>query len=314
MGLLLFCLGYYLAAGLAINLGYHRCLSHRALRLRKWLERLFITLGLPAGTPIQWVGNHRYHHRHTDEPRDPHSPMQDGFWYAHVGWYISSRKLLACMLYALGGPLRTLYDGWQRPRTNQQHNALARDVAADSYYHWISQPLPYLFACTAHVALPLGAVTWWWGMRGLLVFWLLLVLLYNTGDAIDSVAHLYGERPFAVAHHARNNLILGWLALGEGWHANHHAFPRSARHGLLPNQFDGTWEIIRLLQRLKLAEAVVVAEASLIAQRLKTADSFRPIGAKPDAINTDIRDAHARPARSESLAGVVSGSQHSARR
>jgi stearoyl-CoA desaturase (delta-9 desaturase) len=269
MGLLLFCLLYYLATGLAINIGYHRCLSHRALRLRKWVERIFITLGLPAGTPIQWVGNHRYHHKYADEPRDPHSPVQDGFWYAHVGWYIGSRNPLLCALYALAGPLRTLYDGWRRPRANQDYNTWARDVAADRYYCWISRPLPYLGACWAHVTLFFGAAGLLWGMRGVFVLWLMSVLVYNLGDAIDSFAHLCGARPYAAAHAARNNAVLGILTLGEGWHANHHAFPRSARHGLLPGQFDGIWEIIRLLKWLGLADAIVLPEAALIQQRLR---------------------------------------------
>lgn len=85
--LAIYCFGYYLAAGLAINIAYHRCLSHRSFKLRKPLERIFVTLGLPAGTPIQWAGSHRFHHQYADEERDPHSPVRDGFWHAHVGWY-----------------------------------------------------------------------------------------------------------------------------------------------------------------------------------------------------------------------------------
>jgi fatty-acid desaturase len=305
MGLLLFCLGYYLAAGLAINVGYHRCLSHRALRLSKWLERIFITLGLPAGTPIQWVGNHRYHHKYTDDARDPHSPVQAGFWYAHVGWYIGSHNPLACALYSLAGPLRTLYDGWHRPRTNQQYNALATDVAADQYYRWISRPLPYLSACLAHVTSFFGAAGLLWGIRGVLALWLMSVLIYNLGDAIDSIAHLYGARPFAVTHAARNNVRLAILTMGEGWHANHHAFPRSARHGLLPGQFDGCWAMIRLLQRLGLADAIVLPEAGLIQRRLHTAHRQIKRG-ETDAIYGDLRPAHTRPARSESVAGFIS--------
>lgn len=82
---LVFILAYYLLAGLGVNLGYHRLLSHRSLRVPKWLERTLVILGLPAGTPIQWAGNHRYHHAHTDTELDPHSPVHQGFWYAHVG-------------------------------------------------------------------------------------------------------------------------------------------------------------------------------------------------------------------------------------
>src|SRR5437773_1054920 len=106
MGWILYCLLYYFLAGLTINLGYHRCLAHRSLRLPRFLESVLITFGLPAGTPIQWAGNHRYHHRYADQENDPHSPRYGGFWHAHVGWYIGTANPWICIPYAFAGPLR----------------------------------------------------------------------------------------------------------------------------------------------------------------------------------------------------------------
>ena len=103
----MFALGVlFVLAGLGVNLAYHRVLSHRSLKLPKWLERVLVTLGLPAGTPVQWAGNHRYHHAHADTLLDPHSPVHQGFWYAHVGWYLRSRSVtLLPRVYALAGPV-----------------------------------------------------------------------------------------------------------------------------------------------------------------------------------------------------------------
>ena len=101
IGLLAYCLAHYIVAGVAV--GYHRMLAHRSFRLRRGFERLVITFGLPAGTPIQWAGNHRFHHVHTDGDLDPHSPVIGGFWYAHNGWYIGTRNGFICLLYALAG-------------------------------------------------------------------------------------------------------------------------------------------------------------------------------------------------------------------
>jgi fatty-acid desaturase len=272
--LAVYCSVYYLFAGLAVNVAYHRCLSHRSLQLWKPMERCFVTLGLPAGTPVQWAGNHRFHHGHADEKQDPHSPARGGFWHAHVGWYIGTNHALVCFLYAIAGPLRTIYDGWNRPRTNQQHNHLAADVARDNYYRFISRRVPFMIACWLHVALFFGAAYLVWGAGGFVALWITAVIIYNLGDAIDSIAHLYGERPFEAAHFARNNRLLGILTLGEGWHANHHVFPGSARHGLLPNQFDAAWEIICLLKRFGIAGEIRVPtveqiEAKLIASTEK---------------------------------------------
>jgi stearoyl-CoA desaturase (Delta-9 desaturase) len=52
---------------------------------------------------------------------------------------------------------------------------------------------------------------------------------------------------------SRNNVIFGILALGEGWHNAHHAFPTSARHGLRWWQIDVSYYLIRLMSWVGLA-------------------------------------------------------------
>ena len=140
-----------------------------------------------------------------------------------------------------------------RPRTNLDHNELAKDVASEKWYAFVSRPGPYLIAMHLHAAIPMLAAYWWWGARGIVWFWLTLSLMYNLGDAIDSVSHMYGHRLPAQRDASRNNWLLGILTLGEGWHANHHRVPGCARHGLLPGQFDWTWQVIRALRALGLA-------------------------------------------------------------
>jgi len=252
----LFALLYYLLAGLGVNLAYHRALSHRSLKLPKWLERTLVTIGLPAGTPVQWVANHRYHHAHADTDLDPHSPLRQGFWYAHVGWYLRSRNIPLCVLYAMAGPVRMLVDAWMRPRTNLDRNELANDVASDEWYAFLGRPTPYCVAMHLHAAIPLAIAYWWWSAWGIVGFWFTLVILYNLGDAIDSAAHLYGSRLPSQRDASRNNWWLGVLTLGEGWHANHHRFPGCARHGLSSGQFDWTWQVIRALRALGLATGI----------------------------------------------------------
>ena len=231
-------------------------LAHRAFILPKWLEYVVITLSLPAGTPIQWVGNHRFHHRNTESSLDPHSPHQLGFWYAHVGWYLGTSHRAICLLYALSGPMRMLFDSIWRPRTNQEHNYLAKDLSGDPFYQWVSQPVPYALMMWLHLAFVLGIAYSCGGWIGVMIFWCELVVIYNVCDAINSVGHLQGDKPYQQGNESRNNLLLAWLTLGEGWHANHHAFPRSAKHGLLKGQFDWTWQMIRALRWLRLARNV----------------------------------------------------------
>lgn len=253
---IIFCIFYYWLAGMAIGFGLHRCLSHRAFTVPKWLERILMTLSLPAGTPIQWVGNHRYHHAHTDTEYDPHSPIHNGFWYAHTGWYLNSRNTSLSILYALSGPLRMTFDGFWRPRTNQEYIHLAPDVASDPYYKWLSQPLPYLLMLYLHLIILLTISYTLAGWTGVGVIWLQLIIMYNACDAIDSVAHLYGMSLPEQTNESRNNRLLAYFTLGEGWHANHHAHPRSARHGLEKDQFDWTWLMIKFFHRLGLVHNI----------------------------------------------------------
>jgi fatty-acid desaturase len=260
LNLFVFCLGYYLLASIVISVGYHRALSHRSLVLSGWLEKTMITLGLAAGTPVQWAGNHRYHHQHTDDLLDPHSPVRDGFWHAHCGWYIGTKKALPCFLYAVAGPLRTLFDAFWRPRTNQQYNYLAHDVQQDRYYAWLSKPGPY--ACI--IMIHMGALISWmyavWGWMGLIALYITYVLIYTIGDFTDSIAHMYGERPYQISHMARNNWVVGIFGAGE-WHANHHTYPWSAKMGLMKGQFDLSWQFIRLCRKLKLASDIKAKES-----------------------------------------------------
>lgn len=277
--LVVYCVGYYLLAGLAINLGYHRALSHRSVKVSKWLERTAITLGLPAGTPIQWAGNHRYHHGRADQPGDPHSPVLDGFWYAHVGWYIQSRSVPLCILYSVAGPLRTVVDAWHRPRSNRQHDGLAPDVAADPYYAWVSRPWPYLLCTLAHVSLFFAIASALRGFVGVAALWVTLAAIYNLGDAIDSLAHLWGDQPYATTHRARNHWFLGLLTLGEGWHANHHEFPSSARHGLLAAQPDWTWGMIQLFARLGWVTEIKLPASEAVQERMARTGAVRDVEA-----------------------------------
>jgi stearoyl-CoA desaturase (delta-9 desaturase) len=162
-----------------------------------------------------------------------------------------------------------LIDAWMRSRTNQEHNALAKDVAADPYYRWLSRKPSYALMMLVHFAVPASLAWHWWRVAGLAWFWLTVTVLYNLGDAIDSVSHILGDKLPGQADESRNSWLMGLLVLGEGWHANHHQFPRSARHGLFPGQFDWTWQVIRVLRLLGLATDIYLPSEREILNRPK---------------------------------------------
>jgi fatty-acid desaturase len=248
--LIIYCISIYFLGAMGVVLGYHRCLTHKAFVLQKWLERILVTLGLPAGTPVQWVGNHRYHHQYTDAPQDPHSPVQRGFWFAHNGWYFNTDKVIWCVLYSLAGPMRMLIDAWIRPRSNQQYNHLAKDVQKDAYYQWLSRPLPYGLGMFLYLWMMIAFGYYLAEIKGIIAVWITLVMAYNAGDAIDSVAHIWGKKPYTQTHEARNVFWLSFFTLGDGWHADHHLFPKSAKLNLPSGKWDIGWKIVLIFKWL----------------------------------------------------------------
>ena len=251
LGLILYCFAYYFMGGVSMVLGYHRCLTHKAFKLKKGLEYILIFIGLPSGSPIQWVGNHRFHHTHTDEELDPHSPIVHGFWYSHNGWYINSKKPVICFLYSIARPIRILVDVWVRPGTNESHNHLAKDVSDDKFYNFISKPIIFRISLILHVIISFGFAYYAWGIMGLLFLWLTLITISNLGDGVNSMAHKKDDNNSGQTVY--NSQLWALFTFGDAFHADHHQQPNSAKLGFDAGKLDLGWKIILILKHLNLA-------------------------------------------------------------
>ena len=233
----------YAASGLGVTVGFHRLLTHRAFRTRKPLEYVFAILGSLAvqGTVIDWVADHRKHHAHADEDGDPHSPYEfgtgwlaalKGLWHAHVGWL--------------------LVHGHQA-----DERKYARELVEDRGMVAVSRAFPLIVA--AGLVIPAGIGYLVWGdLKGALIglIWGGLVrvfLLHHVTFSINSVCHFFGRRRFPTPDRSTNVFWLALPSFGESWHNNHHAFPRSARHGLRWWEIDPSALLIKVMCRLRLA-------------------------------------------------------------
>jgi stearoyl-CoA desaturase (Delta-9 desaturase) len=95
-----------------------------------------------------------------------------------------------------------------------------------------------------------------------------IFIVHHLTWSINSICHIWGARPYRSHDQSRNNIIMGVIGFGEGWHNNHHAFPTSARHGLAWWQIDISWWIIRLMEIFGLAWKVrVPGERQLASKR-----------------------------------------------
>jgi stearoyl-CoA desaturase (Delta-9 desaturase) len=233
----------YVVTGLGITVGFHRLLTHRAFSTSKPMEYFFAVLGSLAveGSVDSWVADHRKHHAHTDVEGDPHSP--------HVGHGDGIRGSLRGLLHAHMGWMLTEQGGAQRTK-------YAKDLIEDRGMRWISKN----FHLLATLSLTIPFVAGWLitgrftgALTGLLWGGLVRVfLLHHVTWSINSVCHFFGRRRFATEDHSTNVAWLSVISFGESWHHNHHAFPRSAVHGLRRWEVDPSAAVIWLLEKLGL--------------------------------------------------------------
>jgi stearoyl-CoA desaturase (delta-9 desaturase) len=251
-GLVLALGGLYVFGVLGINVGYHRLLTHRSFQCPLWLEHTLALLGVCClqDTPAWWVAAHRKHHQHSDEEPDPHSPLV-GFLWSHLGWLL---------VLAMSTSRQALYDRY------------ARDIVRDPFYVILERNLLYAWIYALHAVLFfLGGLAAGWltgdslgraALFGLTVLvwgvFVRTVLVWHITWSVNSVTHLWGYRCFETGENSRNNWLIGILAAGEGWHNNHHACQRSARHGVRWWELDISYLTIRLLERVGVAWDVIV--------------------------------------------------------
>ncbi|HEY3817466.1 MAG TPA: acyl-CoA desaturase [Polyangiaceae bacterium] len=216
-------LGGYGLRMLAVTAGYHRYFAHRSYKTSRAFQLVLAVLGSTTmqNGPIWWASVHRRHHKHADGPRDLHSPVEHGFWYAHVGWVFD----------------RTV----PRPRDDSNVRDLTRypELVWLDRHDWL--PLAaYAVACAALGGVP-GLV---WG------FVVSTLAVFHATMLINSLAHMWGSRRYATGDESRNNAPLALLTLGEGWHNNHHHSMSSARHGVAWWELDVTYYVLRVLAAL----------------------------------------------------------------
>lgn len=231
-------IGLYIPISLGITVGFHRYLTHRGFRANPVVKATMLILGSMAveGPAVVWAANHRKHHALADQEGDPHSPA-DGFWHAHMGWLFRGMEVD-----------QTLY---------------ARDLLEDRMVMWVSRFFFLWVALSLIIPFAIGGWTgllWGGAVR--------IFLTHHVTWSVNSVCHTFGSRPFQTKDRSRNQWIVGLLALGEGWHNNHHAFPRSALHGLRWWQFDLSGLTIRLMERVRLVGNVQRVSADQLRSRI----------------------------------------------
>ncbi|WP_105258334.1 acyl-CoA desaturase [Pseudoalteromonas sp. T1lg88] len=221
-------------AGLSITAGYHRLWAHKAYEVHPVIEVIFALGGAFAlqNSALHWSSDHRVHHGQVDDPeKDPYAATR-GFWYSHIGWMLRD------------------YQGEAYSNYNN-----ARDLQRNKVVMW--QHKHYMkLVILMNIGLPLLLGVLFGDIIGMLLLagLLRLVLSQHFTFFINSLAHIWGSRPYTQKNTARDNGLLALLTYGEGYHNFHHIFASDYRNGIRWWHYDPTKWMIRTFAYVGLAK------------------------------------------------------------
>jgi len=220
------------ANGMAVTAGYHRLWAHRTYEAHWSVRLLYLVFGTMAlqNSAFEWCAGHRTHHLHVDDvDRDPYSARR-GFWFSHIGWMLRA------------------YPSGRNDFANIPDLKKDRMLAFQHRYY---VPL----AIAANVGLPVAAGLVFGDVWGMLILAgvLRLVWSHHVTFFINSLAHMWGSRPYTEDNSARDNPLIAVVTYGEGYHNFHHIFAHDYRNGVRWWQWDPTKWLIAGLERVGLA-------------------------------------------------------------
>ena len=257
--------GMYLVTGIGLSVGFHRLFSHRSFVPARWLKVTLAIAGTMGieGSVTSWVSQHRRHHAFTDQPGDPHSPTPEGpgfghqlrgLWHAHAGWLFVHNEVNA--------------ERW------------SPDLQRDPDLAFVSRTVVLWTVLSFLIPTLIGwiVIGTLWGalLAGLWAGVVRVALLHHVTWGTNSLCHTFGKQPFGDKDRSTNFAPLALLSFGDSWHNAHHAFPRSARHGVDPGQLDMAADTIRMFERLGWATDVHWPRRAVMDRRRALVASGQP--------------------------------------
>ena len=222
----------YVLRMFAITGFYHRYFSHRSFKTSRFGQFLFAVIGnssMQRG-PLWWAATHRHHHHHSDQEEDAHSPSLKGFMWSHVGWLTCAKNF------------PTAYEVIPDLKKFPELVFLNRyDQVVPIVYGLVMLGMGWLLETFVP---SLGTTMWQFFVW---TFFISTVVLLHGTLFINSVAHVWGKKPYKTGDESRNSFLLALITLGEGWHNNHHRYPHSTRQGFRWWQIDMTYVGLKML-------------------------------------------------------------------
>lgn len=218
---------------LYVTVFYHRALAHRSVTLHPLLETFVIHSGnwVTGLDPKGWVCMHRLHHRYSDTPKDPHSPVKKGIW-----------KVLPLQLYSYKKTILGLL------RRKSEYISLVQDL--DFPVSFLNRTrlwyLPYLLHLVIAIVIALAFHAWILAA----CYWIGMMSHPLQGWMVNALAHRFGYINFKTSDNSRNNTVVAWLVFGDGYQNNHHHNPGLAKFSVKPMEFDLGFGLCLILSHL----------------------------------------------------------------
>jgi stearoyl-CoA desaturase (delta-9 desaturase) len=217
----------------AMSLSFHRYHTHKGVIINKWIDMpmqvwLWMVTSL---SKVDWVSVHIYHHAHSDQEKDPHSPLQKG--------------LLHALFFGVFDYTRA--KSW--PEVVKIKKTIPTNkLEAFMYKHSFVGPVILTFITIVMFG-PL------WG-AGVAVLNFLVSPIFAIGG-VNALAHWWGYRNHITSDNSRNLgflVPLNFLICGELDHNNHHAHMRSCSFRHRWFEFDIGFLYLKVLNYVKLAD------------------------------------------------------------
>ena len=228
---------YVITGMFGVCIGFHRLLTHGSFETYPWVRRLCALVGgwSGEGSALFWSAVHRMHHQFSDKPGDPHSPVLDGFFRSHVGWFLRKEKDIFKKVIEDYAP---------------------RELRKDRVIHFLHRHNAGLHAIPAGLLLLIGWCVGGWYIAWSMFVWgmfVRMVIVWHITWCVNSATHLWGYRNYETNDQSKNLWWVGLLAFGEGWHNNHHRYQKSAKHGHKWWEIDMAYWGIKFLSIIRLA-------------------------------------------------------------